>query len=154
MDQELNKILSIDCTVFDVLFVLAKSKKLKEINLNYEWFGRDIYISCYKPIIIEEAYKEKFIDFVYHLETYLNDICIIDIQSSDIHNFYPVIKDYKTKNKELLLKHKITGGRRKSRTIRKSEHRQFIPDFFNKKIEPSGLNEYESYQFSPNVIYK
>ena len=76
------------------------------------------------------------------LQNYFSTICCSNFTGGAGYWFYPKIKSYKIKDDELIIKFQKTYIDRETIILTKSNHKQFIPNFFESTIEEVDNNQF------------
>ena len=141
--KDLSKI-NYDSSQYDILFMLTEQNIIKcfEIypikyttiqELRIFFNDENLYHQIPKSIrvVLEEG-----------LQNYFSTICCSNFTGGAGYWFYPKIKPYKIKDDELIIKFQKTYIDRETIILTKSNHKQFIPNFFESTIKEVDNNQF------------
>jgi hypothetical protein len=141
--KDLSKI-NYDSSLYDILFMLTEQNIIKcfEIypikyttiqELRIFFNDENLYHQIPKSIrvVLEEG-----------LQNYFSTICCSNFTGGAGYWFYSKIKSYKIKDDELIVKFQKTYIDRETIILTKSNHKQFIPNFFESTIKEVDNNQF------------
>jgi hypothetical protein len=141
--KDLSKI-NYGSSLYDILFILTEKNIIRcfEIYPIKYTHIKELRIFFNDENLYHQIPKSIRIALEKGLQNYFSTICCSNFKGGAGYCFYPKIKPYKIKDDELIIKFQKTYIDRETIILTKSNHKQFIPNFFESTIEEVDNNQF------------